>query len=212
MQQDVDKPETGTSADAVAEPPAETAAATQPETDSAAEIADLKDKLLRALAETENLRSRHARELDEARKYAMTGFARDLLDVAENLHRAIAAVPPSARQESELVAKLLEGVELTERTLLTAFDKHKIVRVVPTRGDKFDHNRHQAMFEMPSAELPRGHIAEVMETGWMMADRLLRPAKVGVTKAMPQPAAEAPADGPANQDEPARGSTIDTRA
>lgn len=211
MQQDVDKPETGISADAAAEAQAESSAAMPPETDPAAEVADLKDKLLRALAETENLRSRHARELDEARKYAMTGFARDLLDVAENLHRAIAAVPASARQESELVAKLLEGVELTERTLLNAFDKHKIVRVVPARGDKFDHNRHQAMFEMPSAELPRGHIAEVMEAGWMMADRLLRPAKVGVTKAMPQPPDETPTDGATGQ-ESARGSTVDTRA
>lgn len=208
MQQDVDKPESGTSADAAAEPPADTAAANQPETDSAAEIADLKDKLLRALADTENLRRRHTRELEEARRYAMTGFARDLLDVADNMRRAIAAVPANAREENELVANLLEGVELTERSLLAAFDKHKVARIAPERGDKFDHNRHQAMFEMPSADLPPGHIAEVMQTGWVLADRLLRPAMVGVTRAMPQPADEAPA----NQDEPSRGSTVDTRA
>lgn len=212
MQQDVDKPETEPGAEATPEAREEASAKTGPESDAAAEIADLKDKLLRALADTENLRRRHTRELEEARRYAMTGFARDLLDVADNMRRAIAAVPANAREENELVANLLEGVELTERSLLAAFDKHKVARVAPERGDKFDHNRHQAMFEMPSADLPPGHIAEVMQTGWVLADRLLRPAMVGVTKAMPKPADEAPANGTANQDESARGSTVDTRA
>lgn len=207
MQQDVDKPETGISAEASGEMPEESRAEAEPENDLAAEVADLKDKLLRALADMENLRRRHTRELEEARKYAMTGFARDLLDVADNMRRAIAAVPADARQNDELLANLLEGVELTERSLLTAFDKHKVARIDPARGDKFDHNRHQAMFEVPSADLPPGHIAEVMQTGWALADRLLRPAMVGVAKAMPRPATA-----PAGDDEPARGSTIDTRA
>lgn len=173
-----------------------------------AEIAELKDKLLRTLAEMENLRRRHTRELDEARKYAMTGFARDLLDVADNMRRALAAVPEGARQENELVSNLLAGVELTERTLLNAFDKHGVQKVAPARGEKFDHNRHQAMFEMPTDDLPPGHIAEVMQTGWIIADRLLRPAMVGVSKAAPQQAAAAPA----NDIAAPRGSSVDTKA
>ncbi|HRY27468.1 MAG: nucleotide exchange factor GrpE [Geminicoccaceae bacterium] len=211
MQQDVDKPETEASVEAAAEAPDGTGAATGQESDATAEIADLKDKLLRALADTENLRRRHTRELEEARRYAMTGFARDLLDVADNMRRAIAAVPANAREENELVANLLEGVELTERSLLTAFDKHKVARIDPARGDKFDHNRHQAMFEVPSADLPPGHVAEVMQTGWVLADRLLRPAMVGVSKAMPQ-TATATANDSVGDDAPGRGSTVDTRA
>ncbi len=211
MQQDVDKPESGPGAEAASELPEEGRREAGPDSELAAEVADLKDKLLRALADSENLRRRHARELEEARKYAMTGFARDLLDVADNMRRAIAAVPADAREGNELLANLLEGVELTERSLLTAFDKHKVARIEPARGDRFDHNRHQAMFEVPTADLPPGHVAEVMQTGWVLADRLLRPAMVGVSRAMPRPAAAA-ADEPAAGDAPDRGSTVDTRA
>lgn len=211
MQQDVDKPESGPGAEAASELPEEGRIEAGPGNELEAEVADLKDKLLRALADSENLRRRHARELEEARKYAMTGFARDLLDVADNMRRAIAAVPADARQGNELLANLLEGVELTERSLLTAFDKHKVARIDPARGDKFDHNRHQAMFEVPSADLPPGRIAEVMQTGWALADRLLRPAMVGVSKAMPKPAATV-AEEPAGGDAPDRGSAVDTRA
>lgn len=184
---DADRPdEAGTKPGAEAEITAE-AAATQATAE--AEIAELKDRLLRALADMENLRRRHGRELDEARKYAMTGFARDLLDVADNMRRAIEAVPEEARRPDEPVSNLLAGVELTERALLGAFEKHGVRRVVPERGEKFDHNRHQAMFEVPTADPPPGHVAEIMQTGWAIADRLLRPALVGVAKALPEPAA-----------------------
>jgi molecular chaperone GrpE len=172
-----------------------------------AELEELKDKLLRTLAEMENLRNRHTRELEEARRYAMAGFARDLLDVADNMRRALAAVPDDARRGNELVETLLAGVELTERTLLNAFDKHGVKKVTPERGEKFDHNRHQAMFEVPTADLPPGHVADVMQSGWVIADRLLRPAMVGVTKAAPQAA-----DNAANDTGDGRGKTVDTNA
>ncbi len=182
-----------------------------PERDLEAENQELQDKLLRTLAETENLRRRHTRELDEARKYGLTGFARDLLDVADNMRRALAAVPEEARRDNELVRNLLEGVELTERTLLSAFDKHGVKKVVPERGEKFDHNRHQAMFEVPTADLPPGHIADVMQTGWVISERLLRPAMVGVSKAAPRPAPEAPPEAAGDTND-SRGKTVDTNA
>jgi molecular chaperone GrpE len=177
--------------------------------DPAAEARELQDKLLRTLAEMENLRRRHTRDLEDARKYAMAGFARDLLDVADNMRRAVAAVPDDARTGNELVKNLLEGVELTERTLLNAFERHGVKKVVPERGEKFDHNRHQAMFEVPTAELPPGHVADVMQTGWVISDRLLRPAMVGVTKAAPRPMPESEA---ANDAGDGRGKTVDTNA
>lgn len=175
----------------------------------AAELAEFKDKFLRTMADVENARTRHMRELEDARKYASTGFARDLLDVVDNLGRALAAVPGDARQDNKLLDDLVIGVEMTERTLLNAFDKHKIKKISPNKGDKFDHKQHQAMFEVPTNELPSGHIADVMQPGYMIADRLLRAAMVGVTKAAPQPAAQAaPGD---HQDQPP-GTKIDTSA
>jgi molecular chaperone GrpE len=206
MQQDVDKPE-DTNPDAAGEATAD-APATQ-ERPLEAELQEAQDKLLRTLAEMENLRRRHTRELEDARKYAMAGFARDLLDVADNMRRAIAAVPEEARRTNELAETLLAGVELTERTLLGAFDKHGVKKIVPERGEKFDHNRHQAMFEVPTTDLPPGHVADVMQTGWAIAERLLRPAMVGVTKAAPQPAAAASAD---TAGDDGRGNTVDTKA
>lgn len=207
MQQNDRKPE-DVASDAETPEAADAAPSTeQPEVDLEAELKAAHDKLLRQLAEMENLRRRHTRELDEARKYAMAGFARDLLDVADNMRRALAAVPDEAK-EQEFVKNLLEGVELTERTLLAAFDKHGIKKVVPERGEKFDHNRHQAMFEVPTADLPPGQVADVMQTGWVIADRLLRPAMVGVTKAAPQAAASEPA----NDDGKGRGGSVDTQA
>ena len=206
MQNENDKPEdTNPETAEASAPPSEQ----PPERDLEAELKDAQDKLLRTLAEMENLRRRHTRELDEARKYAMAGFARDLLDVGDNMRRAIAAVPDDARRSSELVETLLSGVELTERTLLGAFDKHGIKKVTPERGEKFDHNRHQAMFEVPTPDLPPGHVADVMQSGWVISDRLLRPAMVGVTKAVPGPAPESPSEPGAGDN---RGTTIDTNA
>ena len=150
-----------------------------------AQIAELKDRLLRAVAETENIRRRAEREREETAKYAVTGFARDLLNVADNLRRALQSLPAEVRETDEAVAKLADGVELTERELLRVFDKHGIQVVEPKPGEKFDHNFHQAMFEAPNADQPPGTIVTVMQVGYALKDRLLRPAMVGVAKAPP---------------------------
>jgi molecular chaperone GrpE len=151
--------------------------------DMAGENAELKDRLLRSLADMENLRQRTRREVEEAQTYAVTRFARDLLDVADNLRRAIESVPAEGQSEAE--RSLVSGVELTERTLLAAFERNKIRKVVPDRGERFDHKLHQAMFELPTSELPPGTVAEVMAPGYLIGERLLRAAMVGVAKAAP---------------------------
>ncbi|MFO1073427.1 MAG: nucleotide exchange factor GrpE [Geminicoccaceae bacterium] len=167
-------------ADAPIEPSAPEAAAPAP---SAEEVAELKDRVLRTLAEMENLRRRTARDVEDARKFANTSFARDLLEVADNLGRALASVPAEARTQTEFMKNLVLGVEMTERSLQSAFEKHQVRRVEPQRGERFDHNLHQAMFEVPTSELPAGTVAEVIQAGYVVADRLLRPALVGVAKA-----------------------------
>ena len=169
-----------------AEQAAEAAAETAPEEERSpreAELQDTKERLLRALAETENLRRRNMRDLEEAHKYAISNFARELLEVADNLSRALVAVPPRAREEIEFVRNLADGIALTEKALLTAFERHQIAKVIPEIGEKFDHNRHQAMFEVTTAEQPPGTVAQVLQPGYTIADRLLRPALVGVAKA-----------------------------
>jgi molecular chaperone GrpE len=148
-----------------------------------AELQDTRERLLRALAETENLRRRTMRDLEEAHKYAISNFARELLEVADNLSRALDAVPPRAREEIEFVRNLADGIALTEKALLNAFERHQIAKVMPEIGDKFDHNRHQAMFEVATAEQPPGTVAQVLQPGYTIADRLLRPAMVAVAKA-----------------------------
>jgi molecular chaperone GrpE len=155
-----------------------------------AQIADLKDKMLRAMAETENVRRRAQRERDDAQKYAATNFARDLLSAADNLRRALASVPEE-QVKDELTRNLLTGVAATERELLGAFEKHGIRRLEP-KGEKFDHNFHQAIFEVEDATKPAGTIVEVLQPGYVLQDRLLRPAMVGVAKGGPA-AAAAPA-------------------
>ncbi|MDX6751694.1 nucleotide exchange factor GrpE [Geminicoccaceae bacterium 1502E] len=152
------------------------------------EARELKDRLLRALAEVENVRRQKAREVEETSKYAVSRFARELLEVADNLSRALASVPVEERTQNELMTSLVSGIELTERTLMGVFERNKIAKVTPEKGAKFDHNLHQAMFEVPTAELPSGSIAEVMQPGYVIADRLLRPAMVGVAKAPAKPA------------------------
>jgi molecular chaperone GrpE len=153
---------------------------------TAEEAAELKERLLRALADMENLRRRTQREVEDARKFAVTGFARDLLEVADNLGRALASVPPEAREQSEFMKNLVLGVEMTGRSLQGAFEKHQVRRIEPQKGEKFDHKLHQAMFEVPTAEQAPGTIAQVVQGGYVIADRLLRPALVGVAKAAPQ--------------------------
>jgi molecular chaperone GrpE len=168
------------------EPPATPPPAT------AEEVQELKDRLLRTLAEMENLRARTQREVEEARKFAVTGFARDLLEVGDNLCRALASVPAEARAQSEFMTNLVQGVEMTERSLRSALERHQVRRVSPQKGERFDHKLHQAMFEVPSAELAPGSVAEVIQDGYVLADRLLRPALVGVAKAPPDASPEQP--------------------
>ena len=160
-------------------------------------LGELRERLLRTMAELENTRRRGEREREETAKYAIAGFARSVLTVADNLRRAIASVPEEAR-ESEALKPLLAGVEMTERELLRAFERHGIKAVEPL-GEKFDHNFHQAMFEVESDGQPPGTVVQVMETGYVIADRLLRPAMVGIAKARPDPdpapEATAPGDG-----------------
>jgi molecular chaperone GrpE len=146
-----------------------------------AEIAKLKDQMLRALAESENVRRRVERERDEAKRYGAVALARETLAVADNLRRALDLVPESARKESELLDALLVGIEGTERQLLAAFDKHGIKKIEPL-GERFDYNLHQAMFEVENTGKPAGTVVQVMQPGYVLGDRLLRPAMVGVAK------------------------------
>jgi molecular chaperone GrpE len=151
-----------------------------------AELAETKDRLLRALAEAENVRRRAQRETADAARYGAANFAKDLLDVADNLRRALASMPESEAND-ERSRNLLAGVAATERALLAAFERHGINRIDPAVGARFDHNFHQAMFEVESPELPPGSIAQVLQPGYVFHDRLLRPALVGVVKAAASP-------------------------
>ncbi len=151
-----------------------------------AENEELKDKTLRTVAEMENLRRRTAREIVDSRTYAVTGFARDLLAVGDNLQRAIQAVPADKRESgSDEFKNLIEGVELTERELLKALDKAGVRKFNP-EGEKFDPNLHQAMFEMPNPDMPNNAVAQVVQEGYMIGERVLRPAMVGVAKGGPK--------------------------
>lgn len=146
-----------------------------------AEIADLKDRLIRAAAEMENIRRRHEREAADARLYAVTGFARELLPVGDNLTRALDAVPGDARGESS-VAGLFSGVEMTEREFQRVLEKHNVKRFDP-KGGKFDPHREQAMYEVEDGTVEAGTVIQVVQLGYMIGDRVLRPALVGVSKA-----------------------------
>ncbi len=170
------------------------------------ELSETKDRLLRALAETENLRQRATRDLEDARRYAITGFARELLEVADNLSRALGSIPVRAREEVEFVKTLADGVAMTQRALATCFDRHRIVEVMPELGTKFDHNLHQAMFEIETDEHAPGTVAQVLQCGYVIADRLLRPALVGVAKA----ATAKPDAGASSDAEAGSGRSIDT--
>lgn len=149
-----------------------------------AEAGDLKDRLLRALAEAENVRRRALRERDDAARYGVASFAKDLLDVADNLRRALDSVPESQIRD-ELTRTLLAGVAATERALLAAFERNGIRRIDP-KGERFDHNLHQAIFEAENTGQPPGTIVEVLQPGYLLHDRLLRPAMVGVAKGEPK--------------------------
>jgi molecular chaperone GrpE len=160
------------------------------------EAADLKDRLLRTLAEMENLRRRTEREVADARVYGVTNFARDILAVADNMERAMKALDDEIREKADAGVKaLLDGVELTERELIKVMEKHGVRKIEP-QGQKFDPNVHQAMFELPDPSVPPGTVVQVMQPGYTIGERVLRPALVGVAKGGPKaaPASEAPAN------------------
>ncbi len=146
-----------------------------------ADLSDLRDRSLRALADAENTRRRSERELAEARKYASSSFAKDLLNVSDNLGRALESVPEELRERDENFKSLIVGVEMVEKDLLTAFERQGIKKIEPL-GEKFDHTYHQAMFEVPDSGEPAGTIVQLLQPGYVMHDRLLRPAMVAVAK------------------------------
>ncbi len=154
-----------------------------------AEVAALKDRLLRTLAEMENLRRRTEKEVADARVYGVSNFARDILAVADNMERAMKALDDELRDKAEAGVKaLLDGVELTERELIKVMEKHGVRRIEP-QGQKFDPNLHQAMLEIPDPSVPAGTVVQIMQPGYTIGERVLRPALVGVAKGGPKPQA-----------------------
>ncbi len=143
-----------------------------------AERDELKDRLLRTLAESENVRKRADRDRREAEHYGGTRLARDLLPVYDNLQRALEA---ANKEENEVASAVIEGVELTLRELLNVFSKHGVTPIAPENGDVFNPQEHEAMFEAPVPGTRAGEIIQVMTVGFMLHDRLLRPAQVGVS-------------------------------
>jgi molecular chaperone GrpE len=167
-----------------------------------AEAADLKDRLLRSLADAENTRRRAEREKADASQYAVTSFARDMLSVADNLKRALDAYPPEARAGAPAQVKaVIEGIEATERHLQSTLERHG-VKMIDTAGARFDPHLHQAIAEVPAEGKPPGSIVNVVQTGYVIADRLLRPAMVTIARN----------SGPAPSQDNTPGSTIDTKA
>ena len=182
------------------EAPEETAAEEGEETETGAEetgeeaveeltpeqqVEELNDKLLRALAEAENVRRRAERGKSDAAKYAITNFAREVLGVADNMKRAMASVDSEARKKDPALGQLMVGLEMTEREMLSTFERFGI-KPIEAMGEKFDHNLHEAMFELDDTSKPAGTVMQVVEAGYVLNDRLLRPAKVGVSKGGPK--------------------------
>ncbi len=162
------------------------------------ENAELKDKLLRAVAETENVRRRAQRDKEDMAKYAISNFARDILSVADNMRRAIDSVDEATRKEHGTIENLLIGVEMTERDVLATFERMGIKRMDPV-GMKFDPNFHEAMFEYDDVNQPAGSVGQVIEAGYMLHSRALRPAKVGITKGGPKLAAPGASNAPSEE-------------
>lgn len=163
---------------------------------------ELKDRALRLAAEMENLRRRTARDVQDARSYAIANFARDMLTVSDNLRRGLDAIPAEAIEAGDAAFKsLLEGVDLTERAMLSALERHGVKKLAP-EGEKFDPNFHQAMFEVPNPDLPAGTVMQVVQPGYSIGDRVLRPAMVGLSAGGPKAApatAESAEPGPVNE-------------
>ena len=163
---------------------------------------ELKDRALRTVAEMENLRRRTARDVVDARAYAIANFARDMLQVADNLQRALDAIPAEAKASGDVGFKaLIDGVEITLRGMLSTLERHGVKKLAP-EGERFDPNFHQAMFEVPNPDIAAGTVVQVVQPGYSIGERVLRPAMVGVSKGGPKPAAgETPATepGPVNE-------------
>ncbi len=180
----------------------------EPEVDREAELAAqvlaLRDQLLRAVAEQENLRKRTEREKEQTRRFGIAAFARDLLSTADNLRRALEATPDDLEDADEWVRNMVVGVEMTERDLLAAMEKNGISRVDPA-GEKFDYNLHQAMFEITDSGQEAGTVVQVLQPGYVLGDRLLRAAMVGVAKDPPPPAEAAGEEVPAEEEDTAEG-------
>lgn len=201
-----DRPE---AAEEAAQTPAE-AAAPEASTDDEfavlqrlmAENEELKDRALRIAADMENLRRRTARDVQDARAYAIANFARDMLAVSDNLRRGLDAVPAEAKASGDAGFKaLIEGVDLTERAMLVALERHGVKKLAP-EGEKFDPNFHQAMFEIPNPDVPASTVLQVVQPGYSIGERVLRPAMVGVSTGGPKAAAanaNTPEPGPVNE-------------
>lgn len=190
----------GHEAPALPDEEALTAASSSGETSSsmaeaslATEIAELKDQLLRAVAETENVRRRAQRDVEESAKYALTNFAREIVGVCDNLWRAAEAVPAEAKQGGDLLATIAQGVDMTLQELLNVLERFQIRRVHPL-GQPFDHNLHQAVVQIDAPDAEPGTIMQVMQAGYTLHGRLLRPAMVGVAKRPEAPRPEAHLD------------------
>ena len=162
---------------------------------------ELKDRALRVAADMENLRRRTARDVHDARAYAIANFARDMLSVSDNLRRALDAIPAEAKASGDAGFRaFIDGVDITERAMLSALERHGVKKLEP-EGEKFDPNFHQAMFEVPNPEVPANTVVQVVQPGYSIGERVLRPAMVGVAKGGPKQAAnDAPAEpGPVNE-------------
>ncbi len=197
-----DDPATMPNPDATADSSAEDTAPDERVATLAAEVSELKDKLLRTLAEQENLRRRTEREVSDSRQYAVTSFAREMLIVADNLRRAIQAVPPEARATDPALSTLMDGVDATERGLEQTLTKFGVRQISP-KGQKFDPGFHQAMYEVETADSPPGTVTDVIQAGYVIGERVLRPALVALAKA-PRPSAD---DSPVETAEPADAKT-----
>ncbi|SIR12712.1 molecular chaperone GrpE [Rhizobium sp. RU35A] len=162
-----------------------------------AENLELRDRFLRLAAEMDNLRRRTERDVKDAKSYAVTAFARDMLAVSDNLRRALESIPAEATESGNAgLTALIEGVDMTERAMLSALERHGVRKLEP-EGQKFDPNFHQAMFEIPNTTVPNNTVLQVVQAGYVIGERVLRPAMVGVSKGGPKadaPAAEAEAD------------------
>ncbi|WP_313615594.1 nucleotide exchange factor GrpE [Agrobacterium sp.] len=167
-----------------------------------AENNDLRDKFLRLAAEMDNLRRRTERDVKDAKAYSVAGFARDMLAVSDNLRRALEAIPAELKANAEAgISGLIEGVEMTERSMLSTMERHG-VRKIDAEGEKFDPNFHQAMFEIPNPAVPNNTVVQVVQAGFTIGERVLRPAMVGVAKGGPKaeaPAAAEPGTGSLNE-------------